>query len=90
MVWGCPCGLDGKEFTYSAGDPGLISGLGRSTEEGNSNPLQYSCLENSGQMILVGYSPWGRKELDMTEWLHVHFLFFEWSRGFPYFLHFKS
>ena len=24
---------------------------------------------------LVGYSPWGRKELDMTEWLHFHFLF---------------
>ena len=23
---------------------------------------------------LVGYSPWGRKELDMTEQLHFHFL----------------
>ena len=21
----------------------------------------------------MGYSPWGRKELDMTEWLHFHF-----------------
>ena len=29
-----------------AGDLGLISGLGRSPEEGNGNPLQYSCLEN--------------------------------------------
>ena len=28
------------------GDPGLISGLGRSPGGGNSNPLQYSCLEN--------------------------------------------
>ena len=28
-------------------DPGLISGLGRSPEEGNGYPLQYSCLENS-------------------------------------------
>ena len=27
-------------------DVGLISGLGRSPGEGNSNPLQYSCLEN--------------------------------------------
>ena len=29
------------------GDPGLIPGLGRSLGVGNSNPLQYSCLENS-------------------------------------------
>ena len=26
-----------------------------------------------GQRSLVGYSPWGRKECDMTEWLHFHF-----------------
>ena len=26
---------------------GLIPGLGRSPGEGNGNPLQYSCLENS-------------------------------------------
>ena len=32
--------------------------------EGNGNPLQYFCLENYGQRSLVGYSPWGRKELD--------------------------
>ena len=35
-----------KEPAYKAGDPGLISGLGKSPEEGNGNPLQYSCLEN--------------------------------------------
>ena len=29
------------------GDAGLISGPGRSLGEGNGNPLQYSCLENS-------------------------------------------
>ena len=29
------------------GDAGLILGLGRSPGEGNGNPLQYSCLENS-------------------------------------------
>jgi len=34
--------------------------------EGNGNPLQYSCLEN-GQGSLLGYSPWGHKELDTTE-----------------------
>ena len=32
--------------TYNAGDSGSISGSGRSPGEGNSNPLQYSCLEN--------------------------------------------
>ena len=30
-----------------AGDLGVIPGLGRSHGEGNGNPLQYSCLENS-------------------------------------------
>ena len=29
------------------GNVGLIPGLGRSPEEGNSNPLQYSCWDNS-------------------------------------------
>ena len=35
------------ESARNAGDPGLISGLGRSPGEGNGNPLQYFCLENS-------------------------------------------
>ena len=40
----------------------------RSPGAGHGNPLQYSCLENPhGQRSLVGYSPWGHKELDMTE-----------------------
>ena len=34
-------------WLYNAGDPGLIPGSGRSPGEGNGNPLQYSCLENS-------------------------------------------
>ena len=36
-----------KNLPANAGDMGLISGLGRSPGEGNGNPLQYSCLENS-------------------------------------------
>ena len=35
-----------KESACNAGDPGSIPGSGRSPE-GNCNPLQYSCLENS-------------------------------------------
>ena len=36
----------GKESACNAGDLGSIPGLGRSSGEGNGNPLQYSCLEN--------------------------------------------
>ena len=35
-----------KHLAYNAGDLGLIPGSGRSSGEGNGNPLQYSCLEN--------------------------------------------
>ena len=44
---GFPGGSDGKESACSVGDPGSISGSGRSPGKGNGNPLQYSCLENS-------------------------------------------
>ena len=40
-------GSDDKESACSARDLGLIPGSGRSLREENSNPLQYSCLENS-------------------------------------------
>ena len=42
-----PGGSDGKETACNAGDLGLISGLGRSSGDGNGYPLQYSDLENS-------------------------------------------
>ena len=49
VIWsygkGFPGGSDGKASAYSAGDPGLIPGSGRSSGEGNGNSLQYSCLE---------------------------------------------
>ena len=66
-LWG-PGGSEGKESTCNVGDLGLIPKLGRSLGEGNSNALQYSCLQNPyGQRTLVGYSPWGREESDTTE-----------------------
>ena len=65
-----PGGSDSKESFYNVGDLGPSPGLGRSPGGGHSNPLQYSCLENPhGQRSLVGYSSWGCKESDMTEWL---------------------
>ena len=69
-----PGGSDGKASDYHAGDMGSVPGSGRSSGEGNGNPLQYPCLERvHGQRSLVGYSPWGRKESDTTERLHFHF-----------------
>ena len=44
---GFPGGSDSKESACNARDPGLIPGSRISPGEGNGNPLQYSCLENS-------------------------------------------
>ena len=44
---GFPGSADSKESACNAGDPGSIPGLGRYPGEGNGNPFQYSCLENS-------------------------------------------
>ena len=64
---GFPGDSDSKESACNAEDPGSVSRLGRSPGEGHGNPLQYSCLENLMDRGLVGYSPWGHKESDMTE-----------------------
>ena len=61
-------GSDGKGSACNAGDLGSIPVLGRFLGEGYENPLQYSCLENRhGQRKVVGYSPRGCKESDMTD-----------------------
>ena len=57
-----PGGSDGKESACRAGDPGWILGLGRSPGEGNSNPLQYSCLGN-----LMDRSAWQATALRVTK-----------------------
>ena len=63
-----PGSLDRKESACTAGDVGLIPGLGRSPGEGNNNPLQYPCLENS-----MDRGAWratvhgGHKESETTE-----------------------
>ena len=46
-IWGFPGGLDDKESACNAQDLGSIPEWGRAPREGNSNPLQSSCLENS-------------------------------------------
>ena len=42
-----PVGSVVKNPTVNAGPTGSIPGSGRSPGEGNDNPLQYCCLENS-------------------------------------------
>ena len=77
---GYPGGSDGKE---SAGVPGSIPGSGRSSGEGNNNPLQYSYLKNPVDRGDTGYRPRGCKELDTTEWpphslmTCQHYIFYE-------------
>ena len=44
---GFPGDSDGKESACNARGPGSILGWGKSPGEGNGNPVQYSCLENS-------------------------------------------
>ena len=44
---GFPSGSDGKGSTCKEGDLELIPGSGQHPGEGNGNPLQYPCLENS-------------------------------------------
>ena len=61
---GFPPGSEGKESACNVGDLDSIPGSGRSPRDGDSYPLQYSCLENShGQRSLAEHSPWGFKEL---------------------------
>ena len=50
-----PGGSDGEKSACNSGDLGSIPGSGRSPGEGNSNPLQYSCLEIPWMEQLVGY-----------------------------------
>ena len=47
QTMGFPGGSEEKLSVCSVGELGSIPGLGRSHGEGNSSPLQYSCLENS-------------------------------------------
>ena len=57
-----------KHLPATQVDLGSIPGSGRSSGEGNGNPLQYLCQENPMDGgAPVGYSPWGRTESDTTE-----------------------
>ena len=57
--WGFPGGTVVKNPPANAGDLSSIPGSARSPEGGNSNPFQYSCLENSTDEELDGLSSMG-------------------------------
>ena len=69
---------DGRESACNAGDQGLIPGSGRSPGGPKWQPTPVFLPEKShGQRSLVGYSPWGHRDLDMTGQLsagHCHVL----------------
>ena len=64
-----PGGSDSKASVYNVGDPGSIPGSGRSPGEGNGNPLQTAAWKIPWTEEPGGapWSPWGQKELNMTE-----------------------
>ena len=64
---GFPGGSDSKESACSAGDPGLIPGLGRCPGERNDYPLQYTCLENFMDRGIWWATVHGFAESDTTE-----------------------
>ena len=71
---GFPGGSEGKRSACSAGDLGSIPGLGRSSGEGNSYPLQYFGLEDSmdrgaWQAVVHGVA---KSQTRLSD-LHFHF-----------------
>ena len=68
LLWlGFPDGSGGKESTCNIGNLGSIPGWGKWREW--QHTLVFLPGEFPGQRSLVGYSPWGHKESDTTEWL---------------------
>ena len=65
-----PGGSDGKEFTCNAGDLGLDSWVRKTPWWREWLPTSlFLPGEFHGKRSLAGYSPWGCKEWDTTEWL---------------------
>ena len=86
-----PGGSDIKVSACNAGYLGSIPGSGRYPREANGKPTPVFLPEEShGRRSLVGYSPRGCKESDMTEQLHFHFQTFSMPEILCTLLHFFS
>ena len=72
-----PCGSDSKVSAYNAGGPAFDPWVGKVLWRRKWQPTPVLLPGKShGWKSMVGYSPRGRKESDMTEWLHL----VTWSR----------
>ena len=70
-----PGGSDGKVSAYNVVDLGLTPGSGRSSGEGNGNPLQYPRLENPMDRGSWWATIHGIAESDMTKQIHFTLLY---------------
>ena len=91
---GFPDGSDSKESACNAGDPGSVSGLGRSPGEGNGYPLQYSCLENPMNRgawqakvhgITVSWTQLSDSHTHTHTLTHLHTIEYLYLSRYPYF-----
>ena len=74
LLWDFPGGLTIRNPPANAGDKVLIPGLERCPGEGNSNPLQYSCLGNAmdrgaWQSTVMGSQ---KSQTWLGDWVHTH------------------
>ena len=68
-MWLSEVHSDNKESARSVGDPGLITGWGRSPREGNGYSLQYSCLGSPLDRVAWWVTVHGVAELYTAEQL---------------------
>ena len=68
-----PGGSEVQASACNMGDLCSIPGSGRSSEKAMATHSVLLPGKSHGPRSLVGYSPWGPKEFNTTEWLHFHF-----------------
>ena len=72
--WSFPRGSDGKTTCLQCWRPGFNPWVGKIPWRRKWQPTPvFLPGKSNGQRSLVGYSPWGRKELDTTKQLHLYF-----------------
>ena len=73
-VYGLPWWLRWEGICLQCGRPGFNPWVGKISWKRKWQPTPvFLPRKPNGWRSLVGYSPWGRKESNMTEWLHFHF-----------------